>query len=283
MTEQTPLGFVGLGNLGLPMAITAQRAGFDVRGLDIAADRCQPLVEAGGTAVEDLDDLRPVGMIALAVLDDDQVMDVTRELFSIVEPGTVMIVHSTVLPETMERLGPEAADVDVHLLGVPVSGGDIAARSGDLTLMVGGDPDAIERAQSYFEAVGRKTCVLGGLGAGMAGKLANQMMTFVGQLAAVEAMKLAAAYGVSEADVVDLSATSTSDSWLLRNWGFFDRIHDEYEQNGTPDRLRPWAKDLWDVLVVARRQGLDLPLAALAAHRSIPEFTERAEQRRAEP
>ena len=269
------IGFVGLGNLGLPMATTAVSAGFEVVGFDLRAEPNRRLEEAGGRAGSSLEEVADADLLALAVLDDVQVTEVVEQLHDRLPPGTVIAVHSTVLPETILTLGERVAADDLRLLDVPVSGGDVAAKAGTLTLMVGGADAALARARPYFEAVGSNVCHLGPLGAGAAGKLANQLMTFVNQLGALEAMKLAALYEVDESQVIELGATSTSDSWILRNWGFFDRIFSEYEASGTPPKLRPWAKDLWDVMVVARENELSLPLAALAAQLTTPMFGER--------
>jgi 3-hydroxyisobutyrate dehydrogenase len=277
--EGTRIGFVGLGNLGLPMAATACRAGFDVAGFDLRAEALAELDRVGGTPVDSIEALADRDVVALAVLDDAQVSEVVELLVEHLDHGSVVVVHSTVLPETVRSLARRTAAEGIHLLDVPVSGGDIAARKGTLTLMIGGSPDTVGTVRPYLEAVGENLCELGPLGAGAAGKLANQMMTFLNQLGAMEAMKLAAVYDVDEEQVMQLASTSTSDSWIIRNWGFFDRIHDEYERGGTPLKLRPWAKDLWDVMILARENELSLPLSALAAQLSLPMFAERSEGR----
>jgi 3-hydroxyisobutyrate dehydrogenase len=273
------VGFVGLGNLGLPMAATACKAGFDLAGFDVRAEPLAELTRAGGTAVDSVEALADRDIVALAVLDDAQVTEVVELLVERLAEGSVLVVHSTVLPETIRSLGQRTAERGIHLLDVPVSGGDIAAQAGTLTLMIGGPQDTVASVRPYLEAVGENLCELGPLGAGAAGKLANQMMTFINQLGAMEAMKLAALYDVDEEQVVQLASTSTSDSWIIRNWGFFDRVHGEYERGGTPLKLRPWSKDLWDVMLLARENGLPLPLSALAAQLSLPMFAERSERR----
>lgn len=269
------VGFIGLGNLGLPMAITAVRAGLEVKGYDLEAERMDKFKAEGGHSVSKVSDVCEVDLVAIAVLDDAQVISVVDSLVGSLKAGSVVVVHSTVLPETVKRLGARLSELEVSLLDAPVSGGDIAARDGSLTVMIGGDPKDVTSVRPYLEAVGSSICLLGPLGAGSAGKLANQLMTFVNQLAALEAMKLARLYGVTESDVVELSRNSTSRSWILDNWGFFDRIYSEYEDTGTPLKLRPWSKDLWDIVVVARENEVSLPLAALAGQLATPLFEER--------
>nr|WP_273482734.1 NAD-binding protein [Kribbella italica] len=80
-----------------------------------------------------------------------------------------------------------------------------------------------------------------------------------------EALELAGAYGVPEQTVLDAVSTSTGDSWITRNWGFFDRVAKAYDDAGTPVRNRPWSKDLWDVVAAARESDVQVPLAGLLA------------------
>lgn len=269
------IGFVGLGNLGLPIAAAAAGAGLDVIGYDVRADRVRAATRNGVAGARQPEEVASCDLVALAVLDDVQVRDVVDQLLPRLRAGSLVVVHSTVLPDTVRTLGDQAAAAGVGLLDVPVSGGDVAAREGRLTLMVGGEDRWAEVASPYFDAVGAKVCRLGPLGAGAAAKLASQLMTFVNQLAALEAMKLARHYGIDESQVVDVASASTSDSWIIRNWGFFDRIYAAYEASGTPPRYRPWSKDLWDVVAVARQADLSLPLVGLAAQLSTPMFAER--------
>lgn len=273
------IGFVGLGNLGLPMAETAARSGFAVRGWDVSEDRRAAARDLGVDAAGDLAATADCDLLAVAVVDDTQVVDVVEQLASTLAPGTVVAVHSTVLPDTVQELGNVLGARDVGVLDAPVSGGDIAAREGSLTVILGADERWADVGRPYLEAVSTSIVHLGGLGSGSAGKLANQLMTFVNQLGAMEAMRFARAHGVDEERVVEFSRTSTSDSWILRNWGFFDRIHQTYEDGGTPPTGRPWSKDLWHVLEVARESGLDMPLAALASQLALPMFATRADDR----
>jgi 3-hydroxyisobutyrate dehydrogenase-like beta-hydroxyacid dehydrogenase len=149
------------------------------------------------------------------------------------------------------------------LLDAPVSGGADRALEGDLTVMVGGDAEVVARARPLLDAVGSDVRHVGPSGAGAAVKLANQLMMLSALAGAYEALDLAQAYGVDARTVLDTVATGTGDSWVARNWGFFDGVARAYDEGGTPVRYRPWSKDLWDVVAAAREADIDVPVAAL--------------------
>jgi 3-hydroxyisobutyrate dehydrogenase len=190
-------------------------------------------------------------------------------------PGTTILIHSTIFPSTVAALAEEAAERDVHVLDAPISGGDEAARDGRLAVMVGGDADAVAAAAPVLHSFGAQVFHVGPNGSGLGAKFANQLMTFANQTAALEAIELAAAFGVDEEQVIEVARAGTADSWCLRNWGFFDRVARSYTEAGTPPRNRPWRKDLWDVVTVARELDLSLPLAGLVSQVAAPRIDAR--------
>jgi 3-hydroxyisobutyrate dehydrogenase-like beta-hydroxyacid dehydrogenase len=131
--------------------------------------------------------------------------------------------------------------------------------------MVGGEAAILERAQPVLDAVGSDVRHVGPSGAGCAVKLANQLMMLSALAGAHEALDLARAYDVDERVVLDAVATSTGDSWVARNWGFFDDVARAYDEGGTPVRERPWSKDLWDVVAAARAADVAVPVAGVLA------------------
>jgi 3-hydroxyisobutyrate dehydrogenase len=246
------IGFVGLGNIGQPMARALLRAGHEVVVHDRDGSRSEPCVAEGATAS---DDFSGCEIVALAVPDDAAVESVLDGLSG----DPLVIIHSTILPGTARRLAADWAVLDA-----PVSGGPDRALEGDLTVMVGGDFDVFERARPVLEAVGSDVRHVGGPGAGAAVKLANQLMLFSALAGAYEALEFARAYDVEEQVVLDAVSTSTGDSWAARNWGFFERVARAYDEaGGTPVKYRPWGKDLYDVVLAAREVDVEVPLAAL--------------------
>ncbi|MFC6160138.1 NAD(P)-dependent oxidoreductase [Kribbella jiaozuonensis] len=255
-----PVAFVGLGNLGRPMAQTLVRDGWRVKAHDRDPARAEGLDVVAAPA-----ELAECGVIALAVPDDDAVDGLVSELTPLLAPGSVFLVHSTILPATAKRLAHKAESAGLALLDVPVSGGAERAQTGTLTVMAGGRSDVIERVRPVLDSVAETVLHVGPAGAGAVVKLANQLMMFAALAGVQEALELAAAYDVPEQTVLDAVSTSTGESWITRNWGFFDRVAAAYDEAGTPVRDRPWSKDLWDIVVAARDCDVRVPVAGLLA------------------
>ena len=267
--RSTRVGFVGLGNLGQPMALALLRGGWPLSVIDSAAAKAEPCAREGARVVASPRELEDCGVVALAVPDDAAVESVLEGpdglLGGVLVPGSIVIVHSTVLPRTAQRLAEAAAEHDIGLLDAPVSGGDERALEGDLTVMIGGEGAVLERARPLLECVGSELLHVGPAGAGAATKLANQLMLFAALAGTHEALELAGAYGVEEQAVLAAASTGTGDSWAARNWGFFDRVSAAYDEGGTPVRERPWSKDLWEIVAAARAADAQLPVAGLLA------------------
>jgi 3-hydroxyisobutyrate dehydrogenase-like beta-hydroxyacid dehydrogenase len=265
------IGFVGLGNLGQPMARALLSGGWDVAVLDTAPDKAQPCVEHGARAATTPLDLAGCAVVALAVPDDAAAnavlcgSDGTPGLLAALDRDAIVLIHSTILPDTARRLAERAHDHGVDLLDAPVSGGADRALAGELTVMVGGEAAVLARARPVLETVGADVRHVGPPGAGAAVKLANQLMMFSALAGAHEALDLARAYGVDESAVLGAVASSTGDSWVSRHWGFFDEVARAYDAGSTPVPDRPWSKDLWDVVAAARAADVPVPVAALLA------------------
>jgi 3-hydroxyisobutyrate dehydrogenase len=240
------VGFVGLGNIGAPMARALLRAGFELTVQDVNDERVRACVADGAHAGA----VASCAVVCVAVPDDAAVLEVVDGLTQTV------VVHSTILPATARALG-------ANVLDAPVSGGADRALAGELTVMVGGEADVFEQARPVLEAVGSDVRHVGPSGAGAAVKLANQLMMLSALAGAYEALELAGAYDVPPETVLDVVRTSTGDSWVAREWGFFEAVARAYDEGGTPVRMRPWSKDLYDVVVAARDADVDVPVAAL--------------------
>lgn len=257
------VAFIGLGDIGLPMALHLIDAGFDVVGTDLADDAKQRLRDAGGTTVDDPRDLASCAVVCVAVPDDEAAESVLFASGLVDAAGSSapqVLLHSTLLPQTVIALAARAAESAVAVSDAPVSGGASRARSGELTVMVGGDVDPAGR--SVLDALG-SVVVAGPVGAGSALKLSNQLAMLASLQALYEGLALSDEFGVDREVVLATLESSTGDSWVARNWGFFDELVRSYDRSGTPVQYRPWSKDLWDVVATGRKAGLSLPLAAL--------------------
>jgi 3-hydroxyisobutyrate dehydrogenase-like beta-hydroxyacid dehydrogenase len=255
------IGFIGLGNMGGPMAANLLAAGHDVRGFDVAADRLEALRALGGsvapTAAAAATDAE---VVCVAVLDGAQLVAVTEGddgVLAGVEPGTVVAVHSTVHPDSVRRLA-QASPAGVDVLDAPISGGVGGAREGSLAIMVGGPHDAYERAQPAFAAMGTLVVRLGPLGAGLAAKLARNLVGYVSFLAAQEGGALADAAGVDREVLLQILEHTGALSTMMRNMLVTRGGDETYSANLQP-LIELAAKDLEVTLEFARSLGIDLP------------------------
>ncbi|WP_395659771.1 NAD(P)-dependent oxidoreductase [Nocardioides sp.] len=191
----TRVGFVGLGNIGKPMALRLAAAeDVDLTVHDVAPEPVAELVAAGASAAGSAAELAATcDVVCVMVRDDDQVRAVAAE----VGTGPVLVVHSTVAPGTPAELEAQGHRV----LDAPVSGGPMGAAEGTLAIMVGGPDDAFELARPALEAMGTKVVHAGPVGAGTRFKLARNLMHFVSFTAAMEASRLAEAAGLDVAEL----------------------------------------------------------------------------------
>jgi 3-hydroxyisobutyrate dehydrogenase-like beta-hydroxyacid dehydrogenase len=256
------VGFVGLGNIGKPMALRLASE-FDLRAYDVVPESVAELVAAGATEAASVAEAAEVDVLCVMVRDDDQVRSVAAEVLAS-GATPVLVVHSTVAPGTpaeLEALG-------VRVLDAPVSGGPMGAADGTLAIMVGGDEAAYAVAKPVLERMGSKVVHAGPLGAGTKMKLARNLIHFVAFTAVTEAQRLAEAGGldlvalgevVRHTDAItggpgaimyrDTTAPlATDDFW----WGVFDHVRVLGE------------KDLSFAIELAGTLGVDVPLAQLA-------------------
>lgn len=196
MTDLT-VGFIGLGQIGGPMAARLVDWPGGLVVFDVRPEAAEPLVAQGATLAESVTDLGSrAQVISVMVLNDEQVRDVVAGLLTAALPGTVIAVHSTIRAETAEELAAAAAEHDVHLLDVPVSGGFMGAHQGTLAAMVGGEREAYERAKDVFARWASVTVHMGAAGAGTRTKLARNLLHFIAYTGAAEAQRLAEAAGL---------------------------------------------------------------------------------------
>jgi|1185.fasta_scaffold70622_2 3-hydroxyisobutyrate dehydrogenase len=262
----TPVAFAGLGNIGRPMALALIRAGWSLTVYDPVSEKAAGFADEGASVASSPEELSSCEILVLAVPDDaavESLLEGAQGWLGHDGADRTVIVHSTVLPATASRLAEAASDGGVGLLDAPVSGGADRAERGDLTIIVGGDEKVLERVRPLLETEGSRIRHVGPAGAGAATKLANQLMMLAGLAGAHEALELAAAHGVSEESVLDVVESCTGDSWVTRNWDFFDRTSAAYDAGGTARKDRPWSKDLFEVVQAARAADVRAPVAAL--------------------
>lgn len=263
------IGFVGLGNIGQPMALTLLREGFDVSVFDLREEAMEPCVDAGATAADSANEVAASSdIVEIAVRGGGTLKQLTigpDGIIQSMDPGSLLIVHSTVTPQTILEISEHAADHDVDVIDVAVSGGDTGAAAGTLTLMIGGDEQSVARCRQIFDALGDNEFHLGTVGRGVVGKLANNLMVQCNHLVAMEAMQMADEYDIAEEDMAAVAEVSTGGSWIVENWGFYDRYLQEHTLSGT-DELYFWLRSgCKHSLEAAEAKNLTLPITGLCS------------------
>ncbi|MEO8815328.1 MAG: NAD(P)-dependent oxidoreductase [Mycobacterium sp.] len=198
MTPAEPrLGYIGLGNMGAPMAKRLLDSPGGVTVFDVRAEAVAPLAEAGATPAGSVAEVAGTAdIISVTVLDDAQVREVVAALAANAKPGTVVAIHSTISDTTAVELAAQLQPLGIHLVDAPVSGGAAAAEKGELATMVGAERAVYERVKPTFKRWASLVIHAGEPGAGTRMKLARNMLSFTAFAAAGEAMRLAEAAGL---------------------------------------------------------------------------------------
>jgi 3-hydroxyisobutyrate dehydrogenase len=216
------IGFIGLGNMGMPMAANLLKAGHRVIGFDIFAGRAEALARTGGRAAATAAEAASAGEVAITMLpagpDVRTVYLGDDGLLGHARPGTLLIDCSTIDVETAREVAAAAADARFEMLDAPVSGGVIGAETASLTFMVGGGVQAFERARPILEAMGRTIVHAGAAGNGQAAKICNNMILGVSMIAVCEAFSLAERLGLAAQTLFDISSRSSGQCWALTSY-----------------------------------------------------------------
>jgi 3-hydroxyisobutyrate dehydrogenase-like beta-hydroxyacid dehydrogenase len=269
------VGFIGLGQMGAPMAghLVEQPGGLVV--CDARADLTEPFRAKGAAvALTPADVAASAEIISVMVFDDDQVRDVVAGANGIVQtarPGTVVAIHSTIRVGTAEALAEEVSARGIAIVDAPVSGGFMGARGGTLAVLAGGSEEAVERCREPFGQWAELVVHFGPTGAGTRAKLARNLLHFVSFTAAGEAQKLAESAGIDLALLADVvrhtdRVTGGPGAIMFRN--SIARVDHDDPLYETLAHVRALGeKDLTLALDLGHQLGLDLPLAELALER----------------
>lgn len=210
------VGFIGLGNMGGPMARNLLKAGFEVVGYDLQASLCEEAAGAGVLIKLSVADVAAVGDIVITMLPTGaHVVAVWTEAVKAARPGALLIDCSTISVEAARASHKLAADVGLKSLDAPVSGGVEGAVAGTLTFMVGGDEAARMRAQAVLSAMGRRIVACGNDGAGQAAKICNNMLLGISMVGASEAFTLGKKLGLTYQALFDVMSTSSGQCYAL--------------------------------------------------------------------
>ena len=271
----TSVGFVGLGNIGRPMALRLAGQGLALSVYDVAPDPLAELESAGARVAAGVTELAAsVDVLCVMVRDDDQVRDVLGLALGAARDGLVVAVHSTVAPQTPRQLEISASRHGVLLVDAPVSGGAVGASDGTLAILVGGTEEAFAAARPALDAMGSMVVHAGPIGAGTKLKLARNMMHFVAFTAATEAQRLAERAGLdlkTLGEVVRHTDAITGGPGAIMHRDTTEPLEPDDFWFGVFDHVRALGeKDLQLATELAAQLDIDVPLAELALQRLGP-------------
>ena len=216
------IGFIGLGNMGLPMAQNLIKAGHTVEGVDVNPAAIERLKAAGGASVETAKVAAARADVVITMLPaGSHVREVYLGAGGIIEdanPGTLLIDCSTIDVETARAVAAEAEKRDLMMLDAPVSGGVGGAQGATLTFMVGGSERAFVRAELILQKMGKTIVHAGGPGNGQAAKICNNMILGISMIAVSEAFVLAERLGLDHQKLFDISSKSSGQCWSLTTY-----------------------------------------------------------------
>ena len=212
------LGFIGVGNMGGPMAGHVVGAGHDVGIFDLRAESVDPLVEAGGRragSVAEAADGAEAVLLSLPMPGDvEAVVTGDGGLFEALAPGSAILDLTTSSPTVSRELARQGADRGISFLDSPVSGGVYGARKGTLAVMVGGPEDVFETYRPVLETFGAKVVRCGDVGAGNVVKLVNNMLAFIGMMGITEGLLLGVKAGVDPLVLREVIQASSGASFV---------------------------------------------------------------------
>ncbi|MCK6390134.1 MAG: NAD(P)-dependent oxidoreductase, partial [Azonexus sp.] len=214
------IGFIGLGIMGRPMALNLLKGGHRVTVWARRAESMAPLIEAGASAATSAGAAAlGADLVISMVADAPDVAEVMAAVAAVASAGLVAVDMSTIAPAAARRIGESLAAAGVDFVDAPVSGGEVGAIAGTLSIMAGGSAEAFARALPAFECMGKNIVHVGDAGAGQVAKAANQIVTGMGVLAVAEAFAFASKNGVDRAKVREALLGGFAYSKILENHG----------------------------------------------------------------
>jgi 2-hydroxy-3-oxopropionate reductase len=256
------IGYIGLGLMGKSMARNILKAGFPVVVHNRSRAAVAELVSEGAIeAFSPKEVANQVDIVFTNLPDSPDVEQVLLGKDGVIEgahSGLIAIDNSTIKPASARMIYQKLAQLGVSALDAPVSGGDIGAKNGTLTIMVGGDDAALQIALPVFNAIGKSVTLVGGAGAGQVAKAANQIMVAAQMVAMAELLIFSKKSGVDAQKVVDAIKGGAAQCWSLDV-----KPPRLFAGNRTPGfKAYMQAKDLNIVLETAREYGIPLPATA---------------------
>lgn len=260
------VGFIGLGNMGRPMAANLLNGGATVMVHNRSQEVVRDLAGMGAEAATSVAQVASECELVLLCLPNEEtcerILMGDDGVFANAKPGTIIVDHSTVSVGLSRAAAERAQGSGLQFLDAPISGGPAGAEVGTLSIMVGGDEDAFDKTRSEFDMMGTNVVRFGDSGAGTAMKLINQLLTCVHTVAAAEAFNLANSAGVDIRKATDLLQKSFGGSAMVGRSGPITADRD-FENSGAA--MRNLIKDIGIIMSMADEMKLAMPTGRAAA------------------
>jgi 3-hydroxyisobutyrate dehydrogenase len=217
----TAIGFVGLGNMGLPMVANLLKAGHRVHAYDMLPEAIRAAVGQGALAAGSAAEAASQGEVVITMVPNSPEVEAAylgpKGILEGARSGQIAIDMSTIDPATTRKVGARLEAAGVRMLDAPVSGGVPGAVAGTLTIMVGGDPAVVAQVRPILGAMGKNVVHVGPLGAGEVAKICNNLVAGVSMIAAAEAFTIGIRAGVEPKILHDVIRTSSGNCWAIEH------------------------------------------------------------------
>ncbi len=267
----TKIGFVGLGHMGLPMAVNLVKAGYEVTGYDLQQTALQSFAQSGGLLAKSLAEVAQNKDVLITMLQTgQQVLQVCRGdagLFYLLKDNTLFIDCSTIDVNSSREIHQLAKAKNIRCVDAPVSGGTAGANAGTLTFMVGGETSTFQAASPILAAMGQKIIHTGNAGSGQAAKICNNMILGISMIAISEAFVLAEHLQLSPEKLFEVVNNSSGQCWAMSKYvpipGVLENVpaNNHYQPGFATNMM---LKDLLLSQTSAHSVHLTTPLAAKA-------------------
>ncbi len=259
------VGWIGTGVMGASMAGHLQKAGYSLTVYNRTRSKAEVLLAQGASWADTPAAVAEASDIVFTIVGypndvESTYLDTATGIFSAADGPTIVVDMTTSSPDLAQRIAAKAKEHDIYSVDAPVSGGDIGAKNAALSIMVGGDDDAVIALRPFFECMGKTITHLGGAGAGQHTKMVNQTLIATMMIGVCEGMLYATQAGLDPMTVINAVGSGAAGSWSINNLG--PRIVQRDFEPGF--FVEHFIKDMRIALDEARRMGIALPGLALA-------------------
>ena len=267
----TTIGFIGVGNMGGPMAVNLVKAGHQVKVFDLSAELMQTVVEQGAAPASSALDAAQHCDVLISMLPSGQIVENLyihqTKLLDHINPQTLVIDCSTIAPENAVNLYNAAKAKGITTLDAPVSGGVGGAKAGTLTFIVGGDKGAFDKAEPILRTMGKNVFHAGDHGAGQTAKICNNMLLAVHMIGTAEALQLGVDNGLDPTVLSEIMLQSSGRNWSLEVYNPYPGVMPNVPASNNYDggfQVNLMNKDLGLALEAALKSQSATPMGALA-------------------